>query len=259
MDKRKYKQLKSSVDDFYCMDNLRAIYSDDKNDIMISFVDFLMCIEDFYVFVYSHKVSRTAWMVFTWIKTLVRYDGCVKLSYKDIVNKFGDGNVLSKPTFFKYVAELESYGLIKRVANKRLFNSEYQNDANTYMVVSKVNEILPLLSGMDSREDFYEELNLNFGVNVVAKEKVKKIQSNNDEKQYTYEQVMEEYVDVKTELNDFFLFLGSKNKSGKIAKSRQEKILNVIRNIYPYDDDLKYAISQTISKGVKNERYLYAI
>lgn len=261
MDKVKYKQLKSKADDFFCIDNLRAIYGDEKHKILISFVDFLMCIEDFYTFVYSHKVSRTAWMLFTWLKTLVRYDGCVKLSYKDIISRFGDGTVLSKPTFFKYISELESYGLIKRIMNKKLFNTEYQNDSNTYMVISKVNEILPLLHGIGNREEFYEVLSSNFGLKVVANEKANKNKSQKgNNKKYTYEYVMnEEYVDVKTEIEDFFLFLGSANKSGKIAKSRKEKFLNIIMDIYPCNDDLNYAISQTISKGVKNEKYLYAI
>lgn len=259
MDKKDYRYLKSKVSDFFCIDNLRSIYESDDYDFLVSFVDFLFCIEDFYTFIYSPKLSKNAWMLFSWLRTLVRYDGYVRLSYADVSSKFNNGEsaMMSKPTFFKCISELESYGLVKRIANKKLFHAEYQNDVNTYIVISKIDDILPLLDGMKTQADFYGILRSEF-FNIQKKEVKTKKQSKSELK-YSYEEVMNEYEDVVAEINDFFDFLGSANKSGKIAKSRQLKILNTIREIYPYQEDLSYAITQTISKGVKNEKYLFAI
>ena len=260
IDKKNYNYLKSKVSDFFCVDNLRAIYDSDKYDFYVSFLDFLLCIEDFYTFVYSPKLSKNSWLLFTWLRTLVRYDGYVRLSYKDVSSKFNDGKsvMMSKPTFFKCIAELESYGLVKRIANKKLFHSEYQNDANTYIVISKIDDILPLLDGMKTQSEFYDILRKEF-FDVTKREIKPKQKQTRPEMKYSIEDVMEEYSQVKTELEDFFTFLGSANKSGKIANSRKQKILNCIREIYPYENDLSYAISQTISKGVKSEKYLLAI
>lgn len=260
IDKKNYNYLKSKVSDFFCVDNLRTIYDSDEYDFRVSFLDFLLCIEDFYTFVYSPKLSKNSWLLFTWLRTLVRYDGYVRLSYKDVSSKFNDGKsvMMSKPTFFKCITELESYGLVKRIANKKLFHSEYQNDVNTYIVISKIDDILPLLDGMKTQSEFYGILRKEF-FDVSQREiKPKKKQQQNEMK-YSYEDVMDEYEDVQQEILDFFTFLGSANKSGKIAKSRQLKILNYIREIYPYQEDLSYAITQTISKGVKSEKYLFAI
>ena len=260
MDKKDYKYLKSKVSDFFCIDNLRSIYESDDYDFLVSFVDFLFCIEDFYTFVYSPKLSKNAWMLFSWLRTLVRYDGYVRLSYADVSSKFNNGEsvMMSKPTFFKCISELESYGLVKRIANKKLFHAEYQNDVNTYIVISKIEDILPLLDGMKTQADFYGILRSEF-FNIQKKDIKTKKQQTKTELKYSYDEVMDEYEDVVTEINDFFDFLGSANKSGKIAKSRQLKILNIVREIYPYQEDLAYAITQTISKGVKNEKYLFAI
>lgn len=260
MNKSNFKYLKSKVSDFFCVDNLRIIYNDDKYDFRVSFLDFLLCIEDFYTFVYSPKLSKNSWLLFTWLRTLVRYDGYVRLSYKDVSSKFNDGQsqMMSKPTFFKCISELESYGLIKRISNKKLFHSEYQNDTNTYIVISKVDDIIPLLSGMKNHAEFYGILRNAF-FNFEKKDISKKSKVVDNKQKWSYDEVMEEYSGVKTEILDFFEFLGTSNKSGKIAKSRQIKILNVIREIYPYNEDLSYAIGQTISKGVKNEKYLFAI
>ena len=262
MNNRNYKYLKSKVSDFFCVDNLREIYESDDYDFRVSFVDFLMCIEDFYTFVYSPKLSKNSWLLFTWLRTLVRYDGYVRLSYKDVSSKFNDGNtvMMSKPTFFKCITELESYGLVKRLSNKKLFHNEYQNDTNTYIVISKIDDILPFLDGMKTQSEFYGILRNNF-FNVDKKEvRTQTSKSSSEPKfQYTYEEVMEEYKNVKDAIMDFFEFLGSANKTGKIAKSRQLKILNLVREIYPYDDDLAYAIGRTIEKGVKSEKYMLAI
>lgn len=257
MNKKDYTYLKSKVNDFFCIDNLREIYEDDTYDFRVSFLDFLLCIEDFYTFVYSPKLTKNAWLLFTWLRTLVRYDGYVNLSHKDVSNKFDDGNskMMSKPTFFKCINELESYGLVKRISKKRLFNNKYQNDANTYIVISKMESIIPLLDGMQTQTEFYSILKNNF---FDVKKKVKPTKKQT-KKESNYEEFMSEYKSIKTEIKDFFEFLGSKNKSGKIAKSRMENIANVLMEIYPYDKDLSYAIGQTISKGVKNEKYLYAI
>lgn len=260
MDKKNYRYLKSKVSDFFCVANLRTIYESDKYDFRVSFLDFLMCIEDFYTFVYSPKLSKNSWLLFTWLRTLVRYDGYVRLSYKDVSSKFNDGKsvMMSKPTFFKCVTELESYGLVKRISNKKLFNSEYQNDVNTYIVISKIDDILPLLDGMKTQSEFYDILRHEFFD--IEKKEIKTKQTKTESNyQYTYEDVMQDYVAVENVIKDFFTFLGSANKTGKIAKSRQLKILNLVREIYPSDADLSYAITQTISKGIKNEKYLLAI
>lgn len=258
-EKLDYKYLKSKVSDFFCVENLREIYDMDKYDFRVSFLDFLLCIEDFYTFVYSPRLSKNAWLLFTWLRTLVRYDGYVRLSYKDVSSKFNNGKsvMMSKPTFFKCVSELESYGLVKRVSNKKLFDAKYQNDVNTYIVISKIDDIVPLLNGMKTQSEFYGILRKEFFS--VDKKEVKKKTTTSATDKISGDKIMEEYKLVKQELLDLFSFLGSANKSGRIAKTRQENILNVIYEFYPHEDDLSYAISQTISKGVKNEKYLYAI
>lgn len=255
-----YEIIKYKIPDFFCIKNLREIHKNKANRFKISFVDFLMCIEDFYTFVYSPKLSRTSWLLFTWLRTLVRYDGYVTLSYKDVSTKFcGDKGIISKPTFFKCIEELDAFGLVKKITNRKLFGDKIQKDTNTYIVISKVNEILPLLKELDSQQEFYTLLKQNF-LNVSIQKKVKKqVQVSENTKEYSIDYIMNEYRKIQHEIEDFFVFLGSNNKSGKIAKSRKQKILNIIFDIKPNYKDLKYAISQTISKGVKNEKYLYAI
>ena len=187
MNNRNYKYLKSKVSDFFCVDNLREIYESDDYDFRVSFVDFLMCIEDFYTFVYSPKLSKNSWLLFTWLRTLVRYDGYVRLSYKDVSSKFNDGNtvMMSKPTFFKCITELESYGLVKRLSNKKLFHNEYQNDTNTYIVISKIDDILPFLDGMKTQSEFYGILRNNF-FNVDKKEVRTQTSKSSSEPKFQY-------------------------------------------------------------------------
>lgn len=256
-----YDMIKRKVDKVFCIPNLREMYKSDEYDFKMSFLDLMFCIEDFYTFVYSTKISRNSWLLFTWIRTLVRYDGYVKLSYKDISNKFCDSKpTMSKPTFFKCINELDEFGLIKRISNKKLFDNKYQNDVNTYIVINKIDEILPLLEQVNNQVEFYQLLRETyFNSNLKVKEN-KKVQVSENKQEYSYEYIVnEEYPEVKNEIEDFFKFLGSANKTKQIAKSRKTKILNMIMHYYPDDDGLVYAIEQTITKGVKNEKYLYAI
>lgn len=259
MDNTLFNYIKSKVDDFFCINNLKDIYKDKKYNFSISFVEFMMCIEDFYTFVYSTRLSKNGWLLFTWLRTLVRYDGYVTLSYKDISNKFNmdEKSIISKPTFFKCISELESYGLVKRLTNKKTFYGKYQNESNTYIVVSKVKEIVQYLDGMEDMSCFYNTLRKNFFVDNESKDNnnVKKA----DKKTDYYALLLKEYKKITNVISDYFEHLGSGNKTGKISFSRKNNISKYLLDCELQQSDLSYCLEQTISKGVSNEKYTYAI
>ena len=70
---------------YYSISNLREIYKNNDN-IKLSFIDFIFCVEDYYTIAWSTRMSRNSWLIFSWLRTLVRYDGYVKLSFSDIFN-----------------------------------------------------------------------------------------------------------------------------------------------------------------------------
>lgn len=253
-----YDIIRRKFPDVFCIDNLRSIYKTNKDDLEMSFVDFLLYIEDYYLLKYSSKLSKTAWWLFTLLRHLVREEGFVKLSHSEIIGYFcteQDDATISKPTFFKYIDELESFGVIKRFNNKKLFATTYQNDSNTYVVINKMNEILEVCKQTTDRQSFHD---LVKGTVVSKKSKVKKIQSGKSDTE-TYNEISEYYRDVFSVLEDFFKFLGSPNKSGNIALSRKVKILSFIYERDVAEDDVTYAVSATIKKGVNSEKYFFAI
>lgn len=243
---------------YYSISNLREIYKNNDN-IKLSFIDFIFCVEDYYTIAWSTRMSRNSWLIFSWLRTLVRYDGYVKLSFSDISSKFCDKNVISKPTFFKCINELDEMGLVKKVKNIKQFDSGYQNDTNTYIVLSKLDEMLPIIENVDKHENFYAILKEKYS-NIKAESKPKEnTKKNTGEYKQEYEQFLKKYHKIKSEIIDFFEFLASGNKTGKIANSRKSNIINKIEEFQPSENDLSYCIQQTILKNAKSEKYLYAI
>ena len=95
---------------------------------------------------------------------------------------------------------------------------------------------------------------------IITESKPKKnAKKNTGEYKQEYEQFLKKYHKIKSEIIDFFEFLASGNKTGKIANSRKSNIINKIEEFQPSENDLSYCIQQTILKNAKSEKYLYAI
>lgn len=259
-----YDVIRKKFPDVFCLDNLRRIHKRNQDDIIVSFVDFLMYAEDYYLIKYAGKLSKTAWWLFSLLKGLVRRDGYVKLSYSDIMAYYCiDGkSAISKPTFFKYVDELESFGLVRRYNNKKFFGTGYQNDSNTYVVISCAKEILDICRevahGGSFRELVLESDNVAPVMDNVSDKPKKQINKNADMKA-VYEDNKSYYEDCWSTIEDFFEFLGEGNKSGRISLSRKAKILSVMRDIDVDVSTVEYAVSQTIKRGIRSEKYFLKI
>lgn len=251
-----YDVIRRKFPDVYCVDNLRHIYK--RNDLSMSFTDFLLYVEDYYLLKYAGTLSKTGWWLFSLLRYLVRYDGFVKLSYKDILNRFRiEGKeAISKPTFFKYVDELESLGLIKRYNNKKLFNTNYQNDSNTYVVLGQVEDIVDICLQVTDRKSF-EQLVLGEEVKPEPKKKKKPKSGKSDAE--LYQEISTYYADIWPEVEKYFAFLGCKNKTKKIALSKKVRIAKFFYERDDYDESILYAMEQAMSRNIDKEAYMFAI
>lgn len=253
-----YDVIRRKFPDVFCVDNIRRIYKQNSDELSMSFVDFLFYTEDYYLLKYAGKLSKTAWWLFSLLKVLVRYNGFVKLSHKDVLSYFRiEGKeAISKPTFFKYIDELESFGIVRRYNNKRLFNTQYQNDSNTYVVISCVDEVLEICKRVTDRTSFRE---LVLGSYVEPQVKKKKRKSDEKSDSDWYKEISAYYADIWPVFESFFEFLGKKNKTGRISLSRKVKIARFCYERDDCDENVTYAFYQQMKRNINNEKYAYAI
>lgn len=254
-----YDVIRRKFPNAFCVDNLRIVYKANRDELSMSFVDFLMYAEDYYVLKYSNVLSKTAWWLFSLLRHLVRYDGFVKLSYSDVMNYFGGGeSSISKPTFFKYIGELEQFGLVKRFNNKKLFDTKYQNDSNTYVVIGCIDEIVEICKQITDMKSFRANVLSDNDVGEITQQTKRKLSDGKTDVE-EYNELIDYYEPVISSIEDLFEFLGRQNKSGKIALSRKLKILNFLYEMEVYNEDIDYAVAQTIKKNIKSEKYFFGI
>lgn len=244
----------------------------------LTFSDFLLLLDDFYLFAYSSKLKRSTWQVFNWLRYITRNDGFAKISYPDLIAMFcRGGEKMSSPTFFKCIEELVENELILKVNTKRVYNGKYQNGDNAYAIVSKTDIIYSMCDVLHETPGItpYEAYEKAIGLQPEEAKKVKpqpkegstgsKVSDKNKLKLI----MVKDYRPVKDVVEKFFTFLGSYNKSNNIALSRKLDILVTIRDEYLTIgfnlDDIVYAMKQTMAKtsnksqNFKRERYMFAI
>jgi hypothetical protein len=234
----------------------------------MDFDEFILIMDDYYLLNYASKLNRNSWLLFSWIRFLTRSNGFACLSYNEIMNIFCEnGTKISKPTFFNCIDELIKQNLILKIPTYKICsgNEKYLKDSNAYAIVSKSSIIYEICDMMQTKHcSSLEAFNImNSEVVKLSKGKVRsKINSSNK-----YKLLRLKFRPIIKLLDDFFEFLGSYNKSGKVAISRKVKILEMLKEYIDGDftfDDLSYAINVTMrntAKGgnIKKERYMFKI
>lgn len=245
----------------------------------ISFDKFLNLLDEYYLFTYSAKLSRNCWLVFQWLRYMSKRDGFVYASYDKIIEVFcKDGDKISKPTFFKCIDELVEKDLITSINTKTCLNGAMIKGCNIYGIVDKtykVYEICDIIehnSNINLIQAIYEIESKNkkplFNVDG---DNIKKSKNNDKPKlkdEHKFKLLMNTvFKDIKKDIEEFFVFIGSYNKTGKIALSRKLKILLGLKEYIGYGFDLGdfvYAFNITmrntkLGNNPYRERYMFKI
>lgn len=244
-----------------------------------SYHKFDMIMTNWYTVKYSMRLSRNAWLMFCWLKILVFEDGFVHDSYENIMEVYGKngGQKISKPTFFKCIEELENLDLITTIRDKP---KGKMKGCNIYCLVDKSLIIHKICLAVDFEKDvsIAEAIRLSevkkktlFDLSTERVNKVpeppakkKKIVLPDDKK---YRLMMAVFKKINKEIEEFFEFIGSYNKSGHIAITRKIKILRVMLHYYNdgwFLEDFTYAMNLTMRNTKKGtnpyrERYMFKI
>lgn len=249
----------------------------------ISFDTFVSLLDDYYTIEYSGSLNRTTFLVFKFFLILTRYDGFIKISYDEFIKKFCcTGAKIGKTTLRKCIQELIDKDLICAMETDNVLeNGSYLNGCKVYGIVDKSNVIYQLcdikllhkqadiftLMSLYKKQDSKRKYLFNIdGLEVDTKENVKttkKKKKSNLSDKTRYKALMKTlFKNIKNEMEEFFEFLGSYNKTGQIALSRKVKILDATKHYA--DEDIIYAINLTMRNTLTGnnpyrERYFLKI
>lgn len=249
----------------------------------ISFDTFVSLLEDYYTIEYSGKLNRTTFLVFKFFLILTRYDGFVKISYDEFIDKFCcTGAKIGKTTLRNCVQELVDKDLICSMETSNVLeNGSYLNGSKIYGIVDKSNVIYQLcdIKLLHKQADIFTLLDMykrnlqkkkylfnvdDIDVPVDEKPKTtKKKKKSNLSDKTRYKALMKTlFKNIKPEMEEFFDFLGSYNKTGQIALSRKVKILDATKHYA--DEDIIYAMNLTMRNTLTGnnpyrERYFLKI
>lgn len=247
----------------------------------LTFSDFLMTLDDFYMFTYSSKLKKSTWMVLCWLRYITRNDGFAKVSHKEMVNTFcRDGEKISSSTFFSCIDELIENEVIVKIKSKKVYNGLSQNDDNMYALISKSDIVYNMLdcihnNPMLSTFDAYQQC-----IGEVVEEKVEKVKTPQPvagstgnkikDKQKLKLLMAKDFRKIRETVDKFFTFLGSYNTSNVISNGRKLDILMTLKNEYMSIEftleEIEAAMNKTMANTVKNsrknfkrEKYMFAI
>lgn len=242
----------------------------------ITFDKFLNVMNDYYLIKFSSSLSRNAWLVFCWLRSVSYEDGFVQDSYDSLVSlfcKYG-GTKISKPTFFKCISELEKADLIVSIGTK----DKNLSGKNIYCICDKTYIVYQLCDIIDGKVNMptamaldileHKKQNTLFDVdeNTPPKTAKKKRHKLSDDKRYSL--LMKSFFrPISNEIEDFFTFIGSYNRTGRISVSRKVKILLGLKEYLACDfelSDFVYAFNLTMKNTVRGnnpyrERYMFKV
>lgn len=242
----------------------------------VTFDRFVNVMNDYYLINYSGVLSRNSWMVFSWILMLIVENGFVYDSYDTIVSTFcKQGNKMSKPTFFKCIDELEKNDLISSIKTKK---GDTINGSKIYGVVDKTFYAYQLCDIIENKPDMStmeaisvlnqrkQKTLFDIEGSEPKTEKKKKKSKLSDDKKYAL-LMTAMFKPIESEINEFFEFISSYNKSKRIAVSRKLKIIRGLKQYLGYGfelSDFVHAFRVTMKNTVRGhnpyrERYMFKI
>ena len=276
LDLDKFQIEKGRVFKYY---DLKAVFKKSNPYKTLDFADFMEILNDYYRFKYAIYLSKTAWLVFEWIRFLCRFDGFVTISYKDVLKTFCHGDLkISKPTFYKCIKELDDVGLIYKMGTHVVEDDRPSTTENAYGIVDMTERILEICDLVEKSGIHHLTVMKIYNIECEYPPETPKAQREEILKReraekkahppkMIYRLLMAKMNDLSSTFNEFFDFLGSYNSSGKIALSRKIKILERFKYYYDGDftnDDITDAIMRTMKntvngKNPKKENYTFSI